>query len=255
MGSLVAAAGGAAARPLTALLLSGVGLLSFTALVRHERARRAPILPIDLLAQPTFRTSVIASICCFTGQSAGLVALPFYVQNGLGHGPLVAALILACWPLAVAITSPIANRAIRGHEGGSQRAAGAALLAVGLFLLAALPAHGTVALLGGGTTLSGIGFGLFQLANNRSMFLTAPAQRGAAAGGMQGTARVAGQTAGTLIMALIFSWTSLSAAPRIGLVVGGTFAFAAFLVSLMGRTTCRVAVGAARTGQADAFAR
>jgi DHA2 family multidrug resistance protein-like MFS transporter len=227
-----AAAGGSA----MALLLAAAGLASAALLVRRERARHAPILPVDLLALRPFRISVMASICCFIGQSAGLVALPFYVQKGLGHGPLAAGLILTCWPLAVAATSLVAGRIAGSIGTASQCALGGTLLAAGLLLSAILPAQHALAMLVPGAMLSGIGFGLFQLANNRSLFLGAPAERSAAAGGMQGTARLAGQTCGTLIIALAFSWLPGTIAPRTGFAVGAGFAFAAALISLRGAT-------------------
>ena len=85
-----------------------------------------------------------------------------------------------------------------------------------------------------GSILCGIGFGLFQLANNRTIFLSAPPERSAAAGGMQGTARLTGQISGTLMMSLTFACTSATVAPRIGLGVGAAFALAAALVSMRG---------------------
>ena len=68
------------------------------------------------------------------------------------------------------------------------------------------------------TLACGVGFGLFQVPNNRNMLLSAPRERSGAAGGMQGTARLAGQTAGAVVMTLLFTLTSADAAPRIGLL-------------------------------------
>lgn len=231
---LVIAVQVAVTRPFSAIFLVGAAVPCFWLLVRRERTQDGPILPLDLLAAPQFRTSVVASICCFTGQSAGLVALAFYLQTVLGHGPLVAGLIITCWPLAVATTSGLGNRASGRFSAAWHCTAGGAILATGLLLSATLAAQNTVAPMVIGALLCGTGFGLFQLANNRSMFLSAPPERSAAAGGMQGTARLTGQTSGTLMMSLIFACTSAAEAPRIGLAVGGAFALAAALVSMRG---------------------
>jgi DHA2 family multidrug resistance protein-like MFS transporter len=80
--------------------------------------------------------------------------------------------------------------------------------------------------------LCGLGFGLFQVPNNRNMFLSAPRERSGAAGGMQGTARLAGQTAGGVIMSLLFTMASDGAAPRVGLAFGAVLTLAAGLVSM-----------------------
>ena len=83
------------------------------------------------------------------------------------------------------------------------------------------------------TMLCGLGFGLFQVPNNQNMFLAAPRERSGAAGGMQGTARLAGQTAGAIVMTLLFTLESVDAAPRIGLGIAAVLALAAGLVSVM----------------------
>ncbi|MBU4433910.1 MAG: MFS transporter, partial [Alphaproteobacteria bacterium] len=68
--------------------------------------------------------------------------------------------------------------------------------------------------------------------NNRNLFLSAPPERSGAAGGLQGAARLTGQTAGAVLMTLLFTLTSMDAAPRIGLGIGAVLALAAGLVSV-----------------------
>ena len=67
--------------------------------------------------------------------------------------------------------------------------------------------------------------------NNRTMFLGAPTDRSAAAGGMQGTARLLGQAVGATIIALLFETTSGTEAPALALMVGASFAIVASAVS------------------------
>jgi DHA2 family multidrug resistance protein-like MFS transporter len=50
---------------------------------------------------------------------------------------------------------------------------------------------------------------------------------------MQGTARLAGQTLGAVIMALLFTVAPLGVAPRIGIAVGAVLAVAGGLTSLL----------------------
>ncbi|MDP2117663.1 MAG: MFS transporter, partial [Brevundimonas sp.] len=79
--------------------------------------------------------------------------------------------------------------------------------------------------------LCGLGFGLFQTPNNRTLFLAASPERSGAAGGIQGTARLTGQTAGAVLVALLFATTSVGAAPRMALAAGAALALIAGLVS------------------------
>jgi DHA2 family multidrug resistance protein-like MFS transporter len=63
------------------------------------------------------------------------------------------------------------------------------------------------------------------------MFLSAPADRSAAAGGLQGTARLAGQTAGAVLVALVLSAFPLSTAPQVAIGLAAAAALSAAWVS------------------------
>ena len=53
-------------------------------LVARQLARRAPLLPVDLLRIPLFALSVATSVCAFMAQSMALVSLPFLFEDTLG---------------------------------------------------------------------------------------------------------------------------------------------------------------------------
>ena len=217
--------------PMLAAGLLVVSAVSFVVLVRREIPRAVPLIPIDLLRSRPFRISVIASVCCFAGQMASYIALPFYLQHNLGQDAFTTGVYMTPWPLVVAIAGPISGRLADRMSNGLLCALGGALLALGLALAATWPAHGALWPLLLFTMVSGLGFGIFQTPNNRNMLLSAPRERSGATGGMQGTARLLGQTIGSVIMALLFTLTSSEAAPRIGLAVAAILALASSLVS------------------------
>jgi DHA2 family multidrug resistance protein-like MFS transporter len=227
--------------PARAAVLFAAAALGVVALIRRERPKKTPLIPLDLLRRAPFRISVIASTCCFTGQTAGMVALPFYLQHGLGQSPLMTGLYMTPWPLTVAIAAPVAGRLANYVSTAWLCTAGGACLAAGLAAACLWPL-GDPQSLTLFTALCGLGFGLFNVPNNRNMFLSAPPERSGAAGGVQGTARLVGQTSGAVIVTLLFTLTSIDAAPRIGLGIGAALTLAATLVSALGaRPTARTA--------------
>ena len=232
-GALVLGAELVPERPVLAALLFAAGALAVIAMVRREMPRKAPMIPLDLLREGSFRISVIASVCCFVGQSAAMVSLPFYLQHGLGLDELPTGLLITPWPLTVALVAPIAGRLASRVSGALLCAVGGGLLALGLASLALWPLHGGTFALIAFVVLCGVGFGLFQVSNNRNMFLSAPPARSGAAGGMQGTARLTGQTIGAVTMALLFTLTSMERAPRIGLGIAAVLTLVAGLVSML----------------------
>ncbi len=219
------------AQSVWAALAAGLAVALAVLLIRRERAREAPIWPIDLLGQRAFRVSVAASVCCFIAQSAGVLALPFYLQLGLGYGPFGSGIAMTCWPLTVAMTSSIASRLAERFASARLCVAGGALLGLGLLFSAIWPVVDSIVPLAIGAALSGLGFGLFQVPNNRIMFLSAPPERSAAAGGMQGSARLIGQTIGAFAIGLLLASASAATAARLSLALGAVFAVAAALIS------------------------
>jgi DHA2 family multidrug resistance protein-like MFS transporter len=191
------------------------------------------MIPFDLLRARSFRLSVIASICCFTAQMSSLVALPFYLQHGLGQSAGATGLYLTAWPLTVAVAGPLSGRLSDRFSTGTLCAVGGASLAAGLLLTALWPLQGSLLPLIPFLMLGGLGFGFFQTPNNRNMLLSAPKERSGAAGGMQGMARLTGQTAGGVLMLVLFSLTPVGAAPQLGLGIGAGFALVGGLISLL----------------------
>jgi len=230
------------ARPALAVALMATSAIALTALVRRERPKDAPLIPLDLLSTDSFRISVTASVLCFAGVAAGIVALPFYLQHELGQSVWMTGLYMTPWPLAVAVAAPLAGRLANHVSTAWLCAAGGVCLATGLALAALWPLQGNLLPLGLLTMLCGLGFGLFQVPNNQNMFLSAPRERSGAAGGMQGTARLAGQTMGAILMTLLFTLASAASAPRLGLGIAAALALAAGLVSVL-----RAGPGASRS--------
>jgi DHA2 family multidrug resistance protein-like MFS transporter len=233
LASLVVGAELLVAKPAVAAVLLAAAAAGLVALVRREIPKEAPMIPLDLLRADSFRTSVIASVCCFAGMTMGLLALPFYLQHSLWQDTLMTGLYMTPWPLTVAIAAPVAGRLVDRVSIAWLCAAGGACLAIGLAAMSMWPLQGRPLPLVLLTMLCGAGFGLFQVPNNRNMFLSAPRERSAAAGGMQATARLAGQTAGGVMMSLLFIMASDEAAPRIGLGIGAVLTLAAGLVSTL----------------------
>src|SRR5262249_14601833 len=60
-----------ALQPAPGVALLAAAAIGLAALIRRELPLKAPLIPLDLLRVRPIRLSVIASVCCFTGQMAG----------------------------------------------------------------------------------------------------------------------------------------------------------------------------------------
>ena len=200
--------------------LTGAGLAAGILLIRHERSRTSPLIPLDLLARPMFSLSVATSIISFTAQMMAFVALPFFLQGALGLTAVETGLLMTPWPLATMIAAPLAGYLSDRYSAGVLGAIGLSLFACGLMALSFLNADSTHFDIVWRMALCGAGFGFFQSPNNRAMLSEAPKDRAGAAGGTLGMARVVGQSLGAVVVAFL-----LSAAPING--VGHGFQIAA----------------------------
>jgi DHA2 family multidrug resistance protein-like MFS transporter len=126
-------------RPAQGAALLALALVCGVGLVRRELPRAAPLIPLDLLRSHPFRISILASVCCFTGQMGATVAMPFYLQQGLGQSTLATGLLMTPWPLAVMLAAPLAGRLSDRLPTAWLCAGGGAVLALGLALCAAVP--------------------------------------------------------------------------------------------------------------------
>nr|WP_295235752.1 MFS transporter [uncultured Brevundimonas sp.] len=200
--------------------LTGAGLAAGGLLIRHERSRTSPLIPLDLLARPMFSLSVATSIISFTAQMMAFVALPFFLQGTLGLTAVETGLLMTPWPLATMIAAPLAGHLSDRYSAGVLGAIGLSLFACGLMALSFLNADSSHFDIVWRMALCGAGFGFFQSPNNRAMLSEAPKDRAGAAGGTLGMARVVGQSLGAVVVAFL-----LSAAPING--VGHGFQIAA----------------------------
>jgi len=182
-----------------AIVMLALGCISAVVLVRHQRKRTAPLLPLDLLRIPVLRLSVGTSITSYTAQTMALLALPFLLVSEMGRSAAATGLLMTPWPLVIVVVAPLSGKLSDRFNAEIVGAAGLALFSLGLLLLALLPASPSDLDIVWRVTVCGIGFGLFQTPNNRLMLTSAPRERSGAAGGLMTMSRMVGMTAGAAI--------------------------------------------------------
>lgn len=209
-----------------------VGLGAGFALVRREWGDAAPLFPVDLLKIRIFSMSIATSTVSFAAQMLAFVTLPFLFQYVLGRTAFETGLLMTPWPLALGVAAPFAGRLADRARAGLIGGIGLAIFAAGLFALAALgPAPGTFDI-AWRMALCGLGFGLFQSPNNRTIISSAPRERSGAAGGMLATARLLGQTTGAVAVGVGFHLFGIRATPGL-LTAAGIAALVAAVLSLL----------------------
>lgn len=202
-----------------------VGVLAGAALVWREWGVANPLMPLDLLRIPIFSLSISTSVVSFAAQMLAYVSIPFLFQSVLGRSVFATGLLMTPWPLAVGVAAPLAGRLADRINAGLLGGIGLAIFAAGLFFLSRLGASPDNLDIVWRMALCGLGFGLFQSPNNRTIVSAAPKPRSGAAGGMLATARLLGQTTGAVAVGVAFHLAGVHVTP--------TLLFAAAIAALI----------------------
>ncbi len=201
--------------------------------IRRQLKQETPLLPIDLLRNPAFTLSISTSVCSFAAQMLAMVSLPFFLQSTLGHSEVMTGLMLTPWPLAALVAAPAAGYLVERIHPGVLGCIGMVLFGIGLFSLSLLNKDSTHLDIIWRMMLCGTGFAIFQTPNNSMILASAPTNRSGGASGMLGMARLLGQTTGTALVSLLFSFVAHDKSTLVCLWVGCGFAIAAAVVSSM----------------------
>lgn len=192
-------------QPIWALGCLFIAFICGWILIKRSLGQVAPIVPVDLLKITPVAYAVAASAFAFAAQMASIVTFPFFFQKVMEYDYAEIGLMLGAWSLGVGIMAPISAWLSNRVAIALLCATGAGTMVVGTGLLLFYDAQTPMIFVTIAMVLGGFGFGLFQTPNNRALLAGVPRHRSAAAGGMQATTRVYGQSFGTALVAMVFA--------------------------------------------------
>lgn len=205
-------------QPMWAAACLVIAALCARFLIARSLQQEAPIVPVDLLRITSVGYAVLASLFSFASQMAAMIALPFYFRQVLEYSYTDIGIFLGAWSIGVAVMAPLSAYLSNRFPVAILCAIGAGIMVTGMTTLLIIDAKNAYGLVLLTMLLSGIGFGFFQTPNNRALLAGVPRHRSSAAGGMQATTRVFGQSFGTALVALVFG-ASVANGPFLGVVV------------------------------------
>jgi DHA2 family multidrug resistance protein-like MFS transporter len=185
--------------------ISVAGVISSVLLVRREKQRHAPVVPVDLMAMPVIGLSALAAVCAFIASGSLLVSLPFLFEQSMGYPPNQVGLLLLPFPLTMLVVAPAAGWLSDRVAPTKLGVTGMAISITGLLLLAFMPHQPGGFGIAWRLSLTAFGFGLFFAPNSRLLIGQAPKARAAAAGGLLSTSRLSGQTLAAAIVGILLT--------------------------------------------------
>jgi EmrB/QacA subfamily drug resistance transporter len=189
-------------RTLGALVVAVIGLV---AAVVIELRRDDPLLDIRLVASRVLGSALLSFMLSILALFAVAFLLPFYFEQLRGFDPLRSGLLLTPYSLALAMVAPLSGNL--ADRIGSRWLApiGLSLACAGLALLAQLGPDASAFDISWRLAISGIGQGLFQSPNTRTIMGAAPADQSGTISGLVATTRVVAQSLSVAIAGAVFT--------------------------------------------------
>lgn len=177
--------------------------------VRRQRRISQPLLPLRIFSQTRFSLSIITILLASTAQGLAFVALSFLYQSVFDFSPLKAAMFFSPWPISLIIAGPFAGRLSDRLNPAILSSAGLVGFVSGLVILILGSHNQSLPLLVLGSFWCGLGYGFFQPPNNHEIMANAPAVLSSTASGVLATARTLGQSLGSAMFALAWSFPGI----------------------------------------------
>jgi DHA2 family multidrug resistance protein-like MFS transporter len=197
----VAAQGGA----MLAVAGCAIGAIALAALVRRQAGSAAVFLDLELLRQPVFALAILVSCFAAAAEALGFIVLPFLLQRTFGFSQVEMGVLIMPWPVLAAALAPLSGVLSDRVSPPLLSAVGITTVAVGMGLLVVAPAAPSMLDVAWRLAICGIGFGLFQSPNMRTVMSSGPVERSSRTGGISSVARNLGQASGAALVAGLFA--------------------------------------------------
>jgi EmrB/QacA subfamily drug resistance transporter len=182
-----------------------LAIASLAGLLLAERRVPEPNIDLDLFGDRAFSAALASLVLSFVALFAVSFLLPFYLENLRGFPPDQSGLMLTPLSLAIGVVAPLSGSLADRLGSRGLSSVGLALACVGLFFLSQIGTQTSAPDIIWRLALVGVGTGLFQSPNNRSLMQAAPRREQGEASGLLGTGRVVGQSLSVAIAGAVFA--------------------------------------------------
>ena len=184
------------------LALAGAAVLAGAAFIRQERRVAKPIIDVGLFRDAGFAVINLGNVLVNLAAFTVMLLAPFYLSQVVGLSVIALGLVLACSPLGMTLSSPLAGWAAARVPARRLLVAGAGMVAVSLALVGQMAG---LAVMLPALVLQGVGLGLYQVAYAEIVTRTLPRRARGVAGSLAMMTRTLGTVSGAAVLMLAFT--------------------------------------------------
>jgi EmrB/QacA subfamily drug resistance transporter len=186
-------------------LLVGLGLLSLTLFVFHERRATDPIVDFSLFKNRIFSTATWSLFLIFISAPPFILIIPFYLMEGIGLTPSSAGILISVNSMTTIISGPVSGSLSDRFGPFWFSVLGAAAMTIAFLFMLGFNLDTGMATIVFSFVALGIGIGLFSPSNNSLVMGSVTRDRLGMASALIATVRQVGLSLGTAIAGATFS--------------------------------------------------
>jgi MFS family permease len=186
-------------------LLVGLGLLSLTLFVFHERRALDPIVDFSLFKNRIFSTATWSLFLIFISAPPFILIIPFYLMEGIGLTPSSAGILISVNSMTTIISGPVSGSLSDRFGPFWFSVLGGAVMTIAFLFMLVFDLNTGMATIVVSFIALGIGIGLFNPSNNSILMGSVTRDRLGMASALIATVRQVGLSLGTAIAGAIFS--------------------------------------------------
>ena len=187
------------------LVTFAISLVTLVAGIYVEAHVEHPILNLGLVTNRVFAFANISFMLCMMALFAPGFLLPFYFEELRGFSIIQTGLMMTPLPLTLALVAPLSGTLADRLGSRWLSPIGLAIACIGLFLVSQINAQSSALDIIWRLAVTGIGQGLFQSPNTRTIMGAAPRNAQGEASGLLATGRVIGQSMSVALTGTVFA--------------------------------------------------
>jgi MFS transporter, DHA2 family, methylenomycin A resistance protein len=202
----------------------GIAVISAACFLGRQ-GHTGALVPVAMLKNSVFSACLGIAAAMTFGMYAMLFLTPLYLQSARGASALLAGFELLPMSVTFVVVSQLSGKIANEFGPRVPMTTGMAMMGVGLFMLALIPANNSLVLIETALLVIGCGLGLNTGPVNAVAVTNAPAARSGTASGLVNTARMLGATLGVAVLGAVFATFARGGADPSQIVAGLTPAF------------------------------
>lgn len=193
--------------PVRILIETLVMAISLFILIKYQKEQVLKTIPFHLFQDKKFKLSNITAATAFISQGLAFTAMPFLFYSYMNRTMLEVGILIAPWPILIAVTAPIAGVLSDRFSAELLATVGLFIMCIGLGTLLFSSEHASTGDVLWRVAICGAGFGIFQIPNMSTIMKNVPTRYSGSASGIVATSRLMGQLCGTTLAAFcLYIW-------------------------------------------------